>query len=944
MAAAANHSPRVRSRYWTGLKLIRTYILALGLSLLVFTSNLDLRFWRRTITLEEQAYRVNVLEQCSYLKSPAGPPTDFHTRAQSDRFVPGTKAVLVQNAKIWTAAQNGTEIVYGDILLDKGLIKAIGFVSPELLKGVDYTVHDAQGSWVTPGIVDLHSHIGVGSAPQLRGAADTNSRKAPILPWLRSIDGLNTHDASYELARSGGVTTAQILPGSANNIGGQAYVIKLRDTEQRSPISMVVEPPYSLNGSEFDHSLTPRWRHMKHACGENPSRVYSQTRMDSAWNFRQAYNEARKLRDSQDQFCAKAEDGLWDELGAFPEDLQWEALADVLRGKVKLSVHCYEAVDLDVIVRLSHEFKFPVASFHHAGETYLVPDLLKSTYGGTPSIALFASNFKKKREAYRGSEFAPRVLAANDIPVVMKSDHPVVNSRYLLHEATQAYYYGLEDVVALASVTSTPAKAMGLSHRIGYIREGYDADLVVWDSHPLALAATPRQVYIDGIPQFDVSYVSEKPESFQVLPKVPNFDREAAEAVAYEGLPPLEPRKARTVIFHNVNHVYTRSGDHIVALVDHETSESMHSEVVVQDGTIVCSGTAETCSSFSGNDIEIVDLKGGSIMPGLTTFGAPLGLVEIRLEASTNDGNVHDPLDGDPPSILGGNTIIRAVDGLQFGGRNTLLSYRGGVTTAVTAPVGSGFIQGASTAFSVGASTILDDALVKQEVALHVSINRSSGSSVSTQIAALRWLLFGTDSTQVHLKGNDIVQRVRAGESTLVVDVDSADIMGTLLLLKAEYEKASGKRLQLTFAGASEAHLIAKEISKAGVSVIVTLPKPFPDTWDQRRILLGPPVTAESIVTVLLEAGVNVGIGVVDEAYARNTRFEVAWAALESNGTINRAEALALATTNLEKALGLVDVAMPNDLVAYEGGDIFDIQSKVVAVICPRAHRTDLFV
>lgn len=113
-----------------------------------------------------------------------------------------------------------------------------------------------------------------------QSAADTNSRKAPILPWLRSIDALNTHDASYELAIAGGVTTAQILPGSANNIGvfsaylfvevdlnwdagGQSFVIKLRPTSERSSISKVIEPPYTLNGSHFDHSLTPRWRHMK---------------------------------------------------------------------------------------------------------------------------------------------------------------------------------------------------------------------------------------------------------------------------------------------------------------------------------------------------------------------------------------------------------------------------------------------------------------------------------------------------------------------------------------------------------------------------------------------------------------------------------------------------------------------------------------------------------
>ena len=160
---------------------------------------------------------------------------------------------------------------------------------------------------------------------------------------------------------AGGVTTAQVLPGSANNIGGQSFVIKLRPTAERSVTSKVVEPPltltHSLNGTDYI-----RWRHMKHACGEssictflelshryvhlgfsgeNPDRLYGQTRMDGQWNFRNAYNEARKVRDAQNTFCSKVEAGAWDVLEAegpveFPDDLQWESLVDVLRGRVKV--------------------------------------------------------------------------------------------------------------------------------------------------------------------------------------------------------------------------------------------------------------------------------------------------------------------------------------------------------------------------------------------------------------------------------------------------------------------------------------------------------------------------------------------------------------------------------------------------------------------------------
>lgn len=261
-------------------------------------------------------------------------------------------------------------------------------------------------SAVLSGIFDLHSHLGVGSVPELRGADDVNSLKGIAQPWLRSLDGINVFDSALKLSISGGVTSSLIFPGSANAIGksasvrkritfterpdfqgGQAYVIKLRTTEEGSPMSMVLEPPFSLN--KTSPTDPPHWRHMKHATGENPSRVYGGkllvlraslvqqlkvrfegTRMDTMWAFREAYNEARKLMNAQDEYCAKAEAGLWKGLAAeVPKDIKWEALVDVLRGKVKvrkpelldkpttygnyqLNIHSYSPSDWDGLARV----------------------------------------------------------------------------------------------------------------------------------------------------------------------------------------------------------------------------------------------------------------------------------------------------------------------------------------------------------------------------------------------------------------------------------------------------------------------------------------------------------------------------------------------------------------------------------------------------------------
>lgn len=161
------------------------------------------------------------ISRCRALQSQAGPHADFHRRSESDRFVQGTKPVLIQRAKIWTGRKNGTEVIHGDILVDKGLFKSVGSVSRSVISalGNDLVVVDAKDSWITPGIVDIHSHLGDGSSPALDGAEDDNSIKGTVQPWLRSLDGLNTHDDSYPLSIAGGVTTSLVLPGSANAIG-----------------------------------------------------------------------------------------------------------------------------------------------------------------------------------------------------------------------------------------------------------------------------------------------------------------------------------------------------------------------------------------------------------------------------------------------------------------------------------------------------------------------------------------------------------------------------------------------------------------------------------------------------------------------------------------------------------------------------------------------------
>ncbi|KAJ1304899.1 hypothetical protein OPQ81_006033 [Rhizoctonia solani] len=869
-------------------------------------------------------------------------------RRVSERFELGSASpILLQNATIWTGVKGlggRVQTINGDLLLVNGLIQGIfenGLSANQLTrrgyKSGGIELRNVQRAWVTPAIFDLHSHVGDSSIPAFKGSEDDNSFKGPVLPFLRSLDAINTHDEAFRLFRAGGVATSLVLPGSGGNIGGQGFVIKLgKEAVRKGPSAMVLEPPSGLfvPRNESREEGESGWRHTKHACGENPSGVYSQTRMDSVWNFRQAYNRAREIVKKQDEYCASVQAGRWNDIQGkeFPEDLEYESLVDVLRGRTKVHVHCYEAIDFDGIVRLSNEFKSPIAAFHHAHEAYLVPDLIKQAYGKPPALALFSAFARYKREAYRGSPYAPYILNENGLRVAMKSDGPpALNARYLFYEAAQAHYYGLPEDEAIASLTSIPAEVAGYSHRIGYIKQGYDADIIIWDSHPLSLGATPQQVYIDGSPQLDEPFTLSKPHWAQESPQTPSWDKEAKQTKEADGLPDLSSApNPDTIVFKNVASL----------VCDGQQVLDQQDTVIASRGRIVCAGN---CASYVTAGVKVVDLHGGSIVPGLIASGASIGLVEIDAEPSTNDGIPLDPLENDIPSVAGGNEFLtRAVDGLSFAGRNALLSHRAGVTVIIEAPFSySGFIQGVSVAFRSGARHKLEPGAVPyREVALHVRLLRGQGDSgVSTEIGALRKLLFNA-------KEGSVYARVIKGELPLVVLVENADIMATLLDLKKELEGVFKSTLHLVFAGATESHLIADEIAKANVGVILAPLRPIPQFWDQVRYVPGPPLSQRTALQILQKAGVVVGLGtssvVVTQAWdVPNTRFNLGWAIADSNGTLSTLEALALATTNLKKLYRLPD--LDTDLVAYRGGDMFGYSSKPVAVLSAERGHMDLF-
>ncbi|KAK6910652.1 hypothetical protein I203_104684 [Kwoniella mangroviensis CBS 8507] len=876
------------------------------------------------------------IAQCEIIQRPTPhfKPSN-HKRSHNDRYVEGTKSVWLKNGTLWTGEKRGTEILHGvDVLLEDGLIKRIGKGKDlqEWTKGKKAEEVELGGAWVTPGnIVDAHSHLAVDSAPSLFGGDDTNSIKASVQPWLRSLDGFNTHDLAFNLSIAGGITTMLVLPGSADSIGGQAFPFKPRWTHENTPQSMLVEPAWKIDNGTW--ARTHAWRHIKHACGENPKRVYGQTRMDNAYDFRRAYTEGRTLKEKQDRWCASPKT----QTEPFPQSLEWEVLSDVIRGNVKVNIHCYETTDLNGLVRISNEFQFPIAAFHHAHETYLVPDLLKQAWGPEPpAVAIFSTNARYKREAYRGSEFAAKILADQGLKVIMKSDHPVLDSRYLLTEASWVHHYGLNYSESLSSITTSPAKAMGLDHRIGYLREGYDADVVVWDSFPLVLGATPKQTYIDGIPQIISPVLHEKPAEAQEIPKQEKgkWDKEIQEALNTRGDPDLRPKKSvKNVIYQGVGEFHL-SPQELSLLHEDQVDISVFENnaggvVIVKDGEITCAGDCKVEDELKGGlDFEVVDLKGGAITPGYITVGSYVGILEIRQEKVTGDGSAMDPLSEE--SEITNGIIAHAVDGAQFGGKDELLAYRSGVTTAVVSPKTSSWISGYGYAFSPESEhSLVPGSIQNPLTALHISLDNSK-SSVSTKIAILRKLLSGS-SKKVEEEDEETelahaFEKVRKGGLRLVIRTDKADIIASIIRLKKEVAKEA----KITILGGQESWIVADELAENDIGVIVAPVRSYPGEWDSRRIIPSIPLSNHTLPSYLVSHGVTVGLGIQEEWQARNTLYEAAWVyATSPTGVFTKRQALDLVGKNLEQLLGLSTGI--KSWVAHEG-DPFEFGGRVRSV------------
>lgn len=425
---------------------------------------------------------------------------------------PSARPIAITNATILTAT--GQRISGGTVVLAGGSIKYVGPAGAPIPDGALRI--DGTGKFVTPGIIDAHSHIGVYAAPDGRGHNDGNEATAPVTAQARAQYGYQTQDPQIGRALAGGITAALILPGSANLIGGQGFTVAMR-------------PARTTDEAAFPGAPAT----VKMACGENPKRVYGEkggpsTRMGEYAAFRAAFLEANaynarwvKYRRSQKLWEEKRQraaelDAKAKERGAPPVktepapeppgvDLKMETLAGILRGEILVQVHCYRSYDIGEMVAVASEMGFAIRSFHHALDAYKVRDLLVAK---GIAINTWADWWGFKLEAFDGIPENAALFTEQGGRATIHSDSAIGIQR-LNQEAAKAMASGnaagipVTEDQALRWVTANPAWVLGIDDVTGTLEAGKRADVVVWSGSPFSVYSRAEKTIIAGEVVYD---------------------------------------------------------------------------------------------------------------------------------------------------------------------------------------------------------------------------------------------------------------------------------------------------------------------------------------------------------------------------------------------------------------------------------------------------------
>ena len=392
-----------------------------------------------------------------------------------------SETTLLSGATVLTGT--GERLENADVLMADGKIVAVG----SGLSADGANVVDAAGKWITPGVIDVHSHLGVYASPGTASHSDGNEATAPVTAEVWAEHSVWPHDPGFVTALAGGVTSMQILPGSANLIGGRSVTVK--NVPGRNVMDMKF--PGAPHG-------------MKMACGENPKRVYGgraqapSTRMGNVAGYRQAWIDAADYRDK----LKAAASGQ----GEAPKrDLKLETLMGVLEGEILVHNHCYRGDEMSVMMEIAKEFGYKISAFHHAVEAYKIGDLLAEN---DTCAAMWADWWGFKMEAYDSVRVNAAIVDKAGACAIIHSDDELGIQR--LNQETAkvmgaAALVGLDvpPELAIRWITSNPAKSLGVEDVVGTLEAGKMADVVIWSGSPFSVYTRAEKVYIDGALAYD---------------------------------------------------------------------------------------------------------------------------------------------------------------------------------------------------------------------------------------------------------------------------------------------------------------------------------------------------------------------------------------------------------------------------------------------------------
>ena len=398
-------------------------------------------------------------------------------------------ATAIRNVIIFDG--EGSRIDNGVVFMSGGKIESVG--GPDTPIPADIVVFDGAGKYVTPGIIDVHSHLGDYPTPSVDAHDDGNEATSPTTPEVWAEHSVWPQDPGFSRAlTNGGITTLQILPGSANLMGGRSVVLK--NVYARTVQGM------KFPGAPYG---------MKMACGENPKRVYGSkgkmpsTRMGNLAVNRQTWIKAQEYRKKRDS----GKD--------FTRDLGMETLAGVLDGEILVHNHCYRADEMAQVLDMAKEFGYKVSAFHHAVESYKIADLLKDA--GVCS-AVWADWWGFKMEAYDAIPENAAIIHNTGACTIIHSDDENQIQR-LNQEAAKAQADGrrmgidISDAEVIRWLTFNPAKALGIADKTGSLKPGKMADVVLWNGNPLSVYSRPDKVWVDGALLFDAGDPKRRPVS-----------------------------------------------------------------------------------------------------------------------------------------------------------------------------------------------------------------------------------------------------------------------------------------------------------------------------------------------------------------------------------------------------------------------------------------------